>query len=61
MNRSSWPMWPRERYDLVEEAVSGISGLTMSHVEDAYLAWIDARDSGIENPGAYIEVPGVDL
>ncbi|WP_279384554.1 hypothetical protein [Geotalea toluenoxydans] len=36
-------------------------GLTMTHVEATYLAWIDARGTGIEDPAAFFEEAGVGL
>lgn len=34
----------------IEERVSKIKGLQMLHAESTYLAWIDAKETGIENP-----------
>jgi cysteine-S-conjugate beta-lyase len=51
----------RGNRDLVEEAVKGIPGLATTHVEATYLAWIDTRASGIENPGRFFEEVGVGL
>ena len=50
--------------DAVEQAVAGIPGLTMTHVEATYLAWIDARGlavAGIDHPAAFFEAAGVGL
>jgi cystathionine beta-lyase len=47
--------------DLVREAVDGMSGLATTHVEATYLAWIDAREAGIGNPGRFFEAAGVGL
>ena len=44
--------------DLVEESVKEL-GLSMTHVEATYLAWIDARP--MENPAHFFEKKGVGL
>jgi cystathionine beta-lyase len=59
--RQSLLSYLRGNRDLVEEAVCRIPGLTTSHVEATYLAWIDVRASGIENPGRFFEEAGVGL
>jgi cystathionine beta-lyase len=46
---------------LVEEAIESIPGLAITHVEATYLAWIDTRATGIENPGRFFEETGVGL
>jgi cystathionine beta-lyase len=51
----------RSNRDLVEEAIAGIPGLATTHVEATYLAWIDARATGMENPGRFFEQAGVGL
>jgi cystathionine beta-lyase len=51
----------RGNRDLVEEAVASIPGLATTHVEATYLAWIDVRSSGIENPCRFFEEAGVGL
>ncbi len=51
----------RGNRDLVEEAIGRISGLSTTHVEATYLAWIDVRATGIENPGRFFEEAGVGL
>jgi cystathionine beta-lyase len=45
----------------VKEAIAGISGLSMNHVEATYLAWIDARSTGIDDPASFFENAGVGL
>lgn len=40
----------KENRDYVEERVSKIKGLKINHNEGTYLAWIDARETGIEYP-----------
>jgi cystathionine beta-lyase len=47
--------------DLVEKEISGMPGLSISHVEATYLAWIDARPAKIEDPARYFEEAGVGL
>ena len=55
----------RGNRDRVEAAVAALPGLTMSHVEATYLAWIDTR--GVEKiresggPGRYFAAAGVGL
>jgi cystathionine beta-lyase len=51
----------RGNRDQVEAAVGNMPGLAMTHVEATYLAWIDARAIGRENPAAYFEKAGVGL
>jgi cystathionine beta-lyase len=51
----------RGNRDLVAEAVGSIPGLATSHVEATYLAWIDVRSTGIENPVRFFEEAGVGL
>ena len=40
----------RGNRDLVEREVSSMPGLRITHVEATYLAWIDARDTGLRIP-----------
>lgn len=51
----------RGNRDLVAEAVARMPGLKTWHVEATYLAWIDARESGIDNPLRFFEEAGVGL
>jgi cystathionine beta-lyase len=51
----------RGNRDLVEGAVRDMPGLAMTHVEATYLAWIDCRAIGLENPGVFFEKAGVGL
>ena len=51
----------RGNRDLVEEAIGSIPGLATTHVEATYLAWIDTRAAGIDNPGRFFEEAGVGL
>ncbi|MEI6208051.1 MAG: PatB family C-S lyase [Desulfuromonadales bacterium] len=51
----------RDNRDLVEREISAMPGLTVAHAEATYLAWIDARATGIENPGHFFEEAGVGL
>ncbi len=51
----------RRNSDLVQEVVAGIPGLSMTPVEATYLAWIDARGLGLENPVRFFEENGVGL
>ena len=47
--------------DLVHAEINTIPGLSMTHVEATYLAWIDTRAAGIEKPGPFFEQAGVGL
>lgn len=51
----------RGNRDLVEQEVSTMPGLSITHVEATYLAWIDARGMGVDNPGHFFEEAGVGL
>ncbi|NVN89392.1 MAG: putative C-S lyase [Desulfuromonadales bacterium] len=51
----------RANRNLVLEAVGRMPGLSVTPVEATYLAWIDARHSGIEQPGRFFEQAGVGL
>jgi cystathionine beta-lyase len=45
----------------VEQAIRGMRGLRTWHVEATYLAWIDARELGVESPLEFFEDAGVGL
>jgi len=45
----------------VEAAVADMPGLRMLRPEATYLAWIDCRPAGLENPAAFFEQAGVGL
>ncbi|HZV82000.1 MAG TPA: PatB family C-S lyase [Geobacteraceae bacterium] len=47
--------------DLVTARINAIPGLTTTHVEATYLAWIDTRPAGIEQPARFFEEAGVGL
>jgi cystathionine beta-lyase len=47
--------------DLVEDAIDNMPKITMNHVEATYLAWIDARQIGVQNPALFFERAGVGL
>ena len=47
--------------DLVEEAIGSMPKISMNHVEATYLAWIDARQTGVQNPALFFERGGVGL
>ena len=47
--------------DRVEAAVAAMPGLAMTHVEATYLAWIDARGLGVDDPVSFFEAAGVGL
>jgi cystathionine beta-lyase len=47
--------------DLVEDFTARTPGIGMHHVEATYLAWIDARSLGLDNPAAFFENAGAGL
>ncbi len=51
----------RGNRETVTQAIAAIPGLSMKPVEATYLAWIDTRDAGIENPAAFFKKAGVGL
>lgn len=51
----------RGNRDLVAAEVNAMPGLSMAHVEATYLAWIDARATGIPDPVGFFEEAGVGL
>jgi cystathionine beta-lyase len=51
----------RGNRDLLEKSIHEIKGLSIKHVEATYLAWIDCRELGIQNPAAFFEEKGVGL
>lgn len=51
----------RRNRDRVEAVVGAMPGLSMTHVEATYLAWIDARGLGVDDPVAFFEAAGVGL
>ncbi len=51
----------RSNRDRVEQAVAALPGLRMAHVEATYLAWIDARGLGVDDPEKHFEAHGLGL
>ena len=51
----------RGNRDLVERAIGSMHGLRTWHVEATYLAWIDARAAGVDDPVKFFEAAGVGL
>jgi cystathionine beta-lyase len=51
----------RSNARLVEKNVADLPGLDMAPVEATYLAWIDARALGLENPARHFEAHGLGL
>jgi cysteine-S-conjugate beta-lyase len=51
----------RGNRDAVEQAVGRMGRLSMAPVEGTYLAWIDVREAGLNNPSAFFEEAGVGL
>jgi cystathionine beta-lyase len=51
----------RNNRQLVYQAIGQMEGLRMTPVEATYLAWIDARHGGLEDPVRFFERNGVGL
>lgn len=51
----------RSNRELVERSIYKMPGLSVSHVEATYLAWIDTRDTGIKNAVRFFEKANVGL
>jgi cystathionine beta-lyase len=51
----------RGNRDLTQQAIASMPGLRTWHVEGTYLAWIDARRLGVDNPLRFFEEAGVGL
>ena len=51
----------RGNRDLVLREVAGMPGLLATPVEATYLAWIDVRQTGLEQPAQFFEDAGVGL
>jgi cystathionine beta-lyase len=59
--REALIVYLRDNRDLVLQAVERMPGLSVTPVEATYLAWIDARTSGIRQPARFFEQAGVGL
>lgn len=51
----------RGNRDLVEQRIGAIPVLSLRHIEATYLAWIDARTTGMVEPQRFFEDAGVGL
>lgn len=51
----------RGNRDYLESEIKSMAGLRMTHVEATYLAWIDTRDTGLDDPCGFFESAGVGL
>jgi cystathionine beta-lyase len=51
----------RQNRECLEAALTRLPPLVFAHVEASYLAWIDARALGLENPVAHFEAHGLGL
>ncbi len=51
----------RANRDALEQAMLNLPELTMSRVEATYLAWIDTRAAGLDDPESFFEQAGVGL
>ena len=51
----------RKNRDIVQEHINKMPGCRLNPIESTYLAWIDVRDTNIEDPTAFFEQAGVGL
>jgi cystathionine beta-lyase len=51
----------RGNRDLLESTIAELPGVTMTHVEGTYLAWLDMRDVPIEDLHGHFKAYGLDL
>ena len=51
----------RRNRDRVAATVATTAGVSMTHVEATYLAWIDVRELQLENPAQHFEAHGLGL
>lgn len=51
----------RKNRDIVQNRVNKMPGCKLNPVESTYLAWIDVRDTGLEDPVLFFEQAGVGL
>ena len=51
----------RQNRDIVYQRINAIPGLSMTHVQATYLAWIDVRELPVDNPHKFFEAAGVGL
>ena len=51
----------RGNREVVTDAVAGMPGMAMTHVEATYLAWIDTHATGLDDPVKFFEAAGVGL
>ena len=49
----------RGNRDLVEQSVAAMPGVSMTHVEATYLAWIDVSATGLGDPLSFFEEAGL--
>lgn len=59
--RASLLDYLRTNRNRVINAIRDMPGLSLGNVEATYLAWIDTRETGIENPTRFFEDAGVGL
>jgi cysteine-S-conjugate beta-lyase len=59
--RQSLLAYLRGNCDVVMEEIVRMPGLRTTRPEATYLAWLDCRASGIENPAGFFEAAGVGL
>lgn len=51
----------RQNRDNLEATVARLPGVSMTHIEATYLAWLDARQLNLADPVAYFESQGLGL
>jgi len=49
----------RDNKDIVHRFINAVPGLSMDDVQATYLAWIDARGLGVQDPARFFEAHGV--
>ena len=47
--------------DYLKERIEAMPGLSMNQVEATYLAWLDVRELGLEDPSAFFESAGIGM
>ena len=51
----------RANKDIVYKFINAVPGLSMDDVQATYLAWIDARGMGVQDPARFFEARGVTM
>ena len=51
----------RDNRDALADAVAGIPGISMRHLESTYLAWLDVSELGLADPPKHFEAHGLGM